>query len=84
MHIVSGQVVFAKGLSLGYTLSGAVGLRGILSPGQIVSLGRLSPGQIISGHIVSGQVVWGHHVPPPIHFDILKEFLVELKLLSCP
>ena len=62
-----------SGESTGKVVTGAGCLRGMFSPGvsprHIVSRGALSPKWIISvvlRHIVSGQIVSRHHVPPPL------------------
>ena len=71
---------------------GACSLRGRLSPGQVVSRGRLSPGRIVSGadclgayclwgtlslgQIFLGHIVSGHHVPPP-DLTVLMPILIN-------
>ena len=64
---------------MGQVVSGVGCLRGGLSPGHIVSWGGLSPGHIISGQIVLGHIVSGHHVPPP---GILNPCLVPSNVIK--
>ena len=86
-NIVSGHVVSGADCLRGMLSPGAGCLRGRLSPGQIVSgtdclgayclRGTLSPGRIVFGHIVSGWIVSGHHVPPPEKGQRIPKFHLE-------